>query len=214
MNNALPFFLISWGQQFINSSTAAIMLSSSPFVALLLSHFTTDDEKFSFYKLLSVILGFLGVLVLVGDDIFHQRVDAIYGQLAVFLATIGYISSGVLIRKVKNVHTIVVSTSMFCVATLCMTPFLFLEQEIKIEFFSSAFYAIVFLALIPTAFASLLRVRLVKDVGVQFMSQVSYLIPVFAIIWAFIFIEEVPKFNAFIALGLVIIGLIIRGKSR
>lgn len=48
LNNAIPFFLIGWGQQYINSSTAAIMLSFGPFVALILSHYTTHDEKFSF----------------------------------------------------------------------------------------------------------------------------------------------------------------------
>jgi drug/metabolite transporter (DMT)-like permease len=208
LNNAIPFFLISWGQQYIDSATAAIMLSSSPFIALVLSHFTTHDEKFSFVKLLSVILGFLGVFVLVGDDVLDQRVDAIYGQIAVFLATMGYISSGILIRKISHVHTIMCSTSMLLFATLFLFPFISLPNDLHVSQKSAV--AVVFLAIIPTAFASLVRVKLVKSVGIQFMSQVAYIIPMFAIFWAWVFFREIPNSNTLLALGLIVLGLFIR----
>lgn len=212
LNNALPFFLISWGQQYINSATAAIMLSSSPFLALVLSHFTTHDEKFSLVKLLSVALGFLGVFVLVGDDVLNQRVDAVYGQIAVFLATVGYIGSGLLIRKISHVNTTICSTFMLFFATVFMLPFIQMVDLLHVN--NSSFIAVVFLAIVPTALASLVRVTLVKNVGIQFMSQVSYLIPIFAIFWAWLFFGEVPKLNAFIALFLILFGLFIRGIKK
>ena len=210
LNNAIPFFLISWGQQYINSSTAAIMLSCGPFIALLLSHYTTDDEKFSVYKLLSVVLGFLGVLVLVGGDVIDQKIDAIYGQLAVLLATVGYISAGLLIRQLKHINVVVCSTSMFLTATVVMLPFVPLYEIIHIDFTGISTLTIVYLAIVPTAIASLFRVQLVQRVGVQFMSQVAYLIPIFAIFWAWVFLSELPNVNAWIALLLILFGLIIR----
>ena len=210
MNNAIPFFLISWGQQYINSSTAAIMLSCGPFIALLLSHYTTDDEKFSIYKLVSVLLGFLGVFVLVGGDVVNQRIDAIYGQLAVLFATVGYIISGLLIRKLKHVNVVVCSTSMFLTATFVMLPFVPFYEIIKIDFIEISSLTILYLAIVPTAIASLVRVQLVQRVGIQFMSQVAYLIPIFAIFWAWVFLSELPSINAWIALFLILIGLIIR----
>jgi len=210
LNNAIPFFLISWGQLYINSSTAAIMLSVGPFVALILSHFVTDDEKFSLFKLVSVVLGFLGVLVLLGDDIVSQRVDAIYGQLAVFLATLGYVSSGLLIRKLHNINTVICSTSMFLTATVVMLPFVSISEILNIKIDNYSTLAIVYLAIIPTAIASLVRIQLVQRVGVQFMSQVAYLIPIFAIFWAWLFLFELPNINAWIALFLILFGLIVR----
>ncbi len=210
LNNAVPFFLISWGQQYIDSSTAAIMLSCGPFIALILSHYTTQDEKFSIYKLISVALGFIGVFVLVGGDVVNQRIDAIYGQLAVLLATIGYISAGLLIRKLRHINVVICSTSMFLTATVVMLPIVSVYEIMTIDFSGNSALTIIYLAIFPTAIASLVRVQLVQRTGVQFMSQVAYLIPIFAILWAWVFLSELPTTNAWIALFLILLGLLIR----
>lgn len=210
LNNAIPFYLISWGQQYISGSTAAIMLSFGPFVALILSHFTTHDEKFSIFKLLSVVLGFIGVFILLGGDIISKNSDALVGQLAVLLATIGYITSGLLIRKLGDINTIVCSTSMLLTGAIVMIPFVSIKELLDIQIISTAGYSVIYLALLPTALASLVRVKLVQKVGIQFMSQVAYLIPIFAIFWSWVFLSEIPKLTALIALSLIIIGLFIR----
>ncbi len=210
-NNAVPFFLISWGQQYINASTASIMLSCGPFIALILSHYTTHDEKFSIFKFISVAFGFLGVFLLVGGDALNQKVDAVYGQIAVLLAAVGYISAGLLIRKLKHINVVVCSTSMFLTATVVMLPFVSLSEVFGVDFLSLSAATVLYLAIIPTAIASLVRVQLVQRVGVQFMSQVSYLIPIFAIFWSWVFLSELPDTNAWIALTLILSGLIIRG---
>jgi len=214
LNNAIPFFLISWGQQYINSSTAAIMLACGPFIALILSHYVTQDEKFSLLKLISVAFGFVGVFILIGGDLIEQNISAVYGQIAVFLATIGYISAGILIRKISHIKPIICATSMLITGSLAMLPFVLNEDISHITFSSPAFLAVVFLAILPTAIASLIRVELVQRVGVQFMSQVSYLIPVFAIFWAWLFLSELPKANALFALALILLGLFIKNIRK
>lgn len=214
LNNSIPFYLISWGQQYISPSTASIMLAVGPFIALVLSHYITHDEKFTFLKLLGVALGFLGVFILLGDDFLNQRHDSFYGELAMLIATIGYISSGLLLRKISYVPTVVCSTSMFLTATLSMLPFISMLPLQSIDSLNSAFLPIVYLAIFPTAAASLIRIRLVQKVGVQFMSQVAYLIPIFAIIWTWVFFGELPKQTAWIALSLVLLGLFIRKLKK
>lgn len=214
LNNALPFFLISWGQQHISASTAAIMLAVGPFIALILSHYITHDEKFTLLKLLGVILGFLGVFTLLGNDFLNQRHDSLKGELAMLGATLGYIGSGLLLRKVSYIPTVVCSTSMFLTATLAMLPFSFLYDINSDTFLSLSVISIVYLAIFPTALASLIRVRLVQKVGVQFMSQVSYLIPIFAIFWSWVFFTELPSTSAWLALVLVLLGLFIRKLER
>ncbi len=186
------------------------MLSFGPFIALILSHYTTNDEKFTIFKLIGVVLGFLGVLVLLGNDIISQKTDAIYGQLAVLLATFGYISAGLLIRKLRGINVVICSTSMFITATLVMLPFVSLGAISSIDFSSISVLTIIYLAVVPTAIASLVRVKLVQRVGIQFMSQVSYIIPIFAIFWAWVFFSELPNINAWIALCLILLGLLIR----
>ncbi len=214
LNNSIPFFLISWGQQYINASTASIMLAVGPFITLILSHFITHDEKFTLLKLIGVVLGFLGVFVLLGDDFINQRHDSLYGQIAILIATLGYISSGLLIRKISHVPTLVCTTSMFIVATVSLIPFILLLPLENIQIVSIDFLPIIFLGIFPTALAALIRVQMVKKVGVQFMSQVAYLIPISAIIWSWIFFDELPKQAAWIALVLVLLGLFIKKLER
>jgi drug/metabolite transporter (DMT)-like permease len=214
LNNAIPFYLISWGQQYINPSTASIMLAVGPFITLVLSHFITHDEKFTFLKLLGVILGFLGVFVLLGDDFINQRHDSLYGEIAMLLATLGYIGSGLLLRKISHISTVVCSASMFMVASIVLLPFLILLPVKSLNITNINFLPILYLAIFPTAIAALIRVRMVQKVGVQFMSQVSYLIPIFAITWSYIFFNQLPKQTAWIALVLDLLGLFIRKLKK
>ncbi|MEA3513774.1 MAG: DMT family transporter [Campylobacterota bacterium] len=210
LNNAIPFYLISWGQQYISASTASVMLAMGPFIALLLSHFITNDEKITFFKLVGVVLGFIGVFILLGDDFLSGNEDSLYGKIALLFAVSGYILSGFLIRKISHVHVLVCSSSMFITASFMMLPFLFFVSFDTFEIFSLPFLAIVYLAIIPTAAASLLRIKLVQKVGVQFMSQVAYLIPLFAIFWSWVFFDDMPNKVVFIALVFIFTGLFIR----
>ena len=210
LNNAMPFYLISWGQQYINASTASIMLAVGPFVALILSHYVTQDEKFTLLKLIGVILGFLGVFILLGDDILNQRHDSLYGQITMLIAVLGYIGSGLLIRKLSHIPTLICSSSMFITASFILLPFVLFLDFSNVDILSYAIFPIIYLAILPTAIASLIRIKLVQKAGVQFMSQVAYLIPIFAIFWSWIFFSEFPKSTSILALFLVLSGLFIR----
>lgn len=210
LNNAMPFFMISWGQQFISANTAAVMLAAGPFVALVLSRFLTHDENFTFFKLLGVILGFIGVFILLGEDFLKSDETSLYGKLAMLVAILGYISSGFLIRKISHVNTFVLSASVFFSAWIMMSPYLFFISYEKFDLWSNAFLAILYLGLIPTAAASIFRIELVQKVGVQFMSQVAYLIPIFTIIWSWILFYETPNSILYVALVFIFSGLFIR----
>ena len=213
LNNAMPFYLISWGQQYVSASTAAVMLAVGPFVALVMSHFVTHDEKITLLKLVGVVLGFTGVFILLGDDFLEGNSDSLYGKIAMLIAVTGYIISGFMIRKISHIHTIICSSSMFITATVVMLPFIFVVPFGDGSVFSYTFLAIIYLAIIPTASASIIRINLVQKVGVQFMSQVAYLIPMFAIFWSWVFFGTAPEAIVWIALLFILSGLFIRKIS-
>ena len=210
LNNAMPFYLISWGQQYISAGTAAVMLAFGPFVALVVSHLITDDEKITFFKMVGVVFGFIGVFILLGDDFLKGDANSLYGKIALLFAVLGYISSGFLIRKLSHVHTVVCSTSMFTTAWLLMSPFLFVISYESFDIVSLPFVATLYLAIVPTALASLIRINLVKKTGVQFMSQVAYLIPLFAIFFSWLFFDVVPPLVVYLALVFIFAGLFVR----
>jgi len=210
LNSAMPFYLISWGQQYISAGTSSVMLAMGPFVALLVSHYVTEDEKITFFKVLGVIFGFIGVFILLGDDFLKGDIHSLYGKIALMIAVLGYISSGFLIRKISHVHTLVCSTSMFTAGWLIMSPFLFFADYSSFEVLSYPFLTIVYLAIVPTALASLMRITLVRKVGVQFMSQVSYLIPLCTIFIAWIIFGVTPPLVLNTALIFIFAGLFMR----
>ncbi|MBT4031281.1 MAG: EamA family transporter, partial [Campylobacteraceae bacterium] len=96
-------------------------------------------------------------------------------------------------------------------ATIFLIPFIFiLPNNSNGEILSLSFLSIVYLAIIPTATASLLRIKLVQKIGVQFMSQVAYLIPIFAIFWSWIIFNQTPEYILIVALLFIFSGLFIR----
>jgi drug/metabolite transporter (DMT)-like permease len=210
LNNAMPFYLISWGQQYITPGTAAVMLAMGPFVALVVSHMITEDEKITFFKIVGVLFGFIGVFILLGDDFLKDDINSLYGKVALLIAVMGYISSGFLIRQMSHVHTLVCSTSMFTTAWVIMSPFLFFIEYESFDIFSYPFLTIVYLAIVPTALASLMRITLVRKTGVQFMSQVSYLIPLFTILLSWIIFDATPPIIVYTAMAFIFAGLFVR----
>ena len=209
LNNAIPFSLVSWGQQHINSGTAAIILACGPFTTLLVGHIFTKDEKISTIKLLGIVLGFIGVFILFFQDFIIKDDLSLLGKAAVFLASCCYVVSGFLIRKLTNVSALMCSSCMFFVSTLILLPFILHMPLPNFQNTDNSIYAIIYLAIIPTASASILRVKLIQKVGMQFISQVSYLIPMFAILWAIIFFNEHQKESTWLAFLLIIVGLAI-----
>ena len=91
-----------------------------------------------------------------------------------------------------------------------MFPFLIFMEHQPFEIYSYPFLTIVYLAIVPTALASLMRINLVRKVGVQFMSQVSYLIPLCTIFMSWIFFDVTPPFVVYIAMAFIFAGLFVR----
>ena len=210
LNNSMPFYLISWGQQYVSPSTASVMLAAGPFIALIMSHYVTTDEKVTTPKLIGVALGFMGVFILLGDDFLEGNENSLYGKIAMLIAVVGYISSGFLIRKISHVHTVVCSSAMFITATVVMLPFVLIAPIDSSLTWSYSLLVVLYLAIIPTASASLIRIHLVQKVGVQFMSQVAYLIPIFAMLWSWMIFDEIPNQIVIVALAFIFLGLFIQ----
>ena len=109
LNSAIPFFLISWGQQFISSAESALLMAMGTFFALIVSHFTSIDERINLPRALGVTVGFAGVLTLVFWDIQETGLGALAGQLAVMLAGCSYATSSIISRRLT--HLPMISTS-------------------------------------------------------------------------------------------------------
>jgi drug/metabolite transporter (DMT)-like permease len=206
--NAIPFTLISWGQQSISSGMAALLMSSGPFVALLLAHVFTADEKFSVIKLIGICIGFSGVALLLGAEAFSGSVQTLTGQLAMIAAVSCYVLSSLVIRRIQGVTPLMISMTVLATSSVYMLPLVFLIAEPLPPITNQwSVVALVFLGVFPTAAAYIIRVQMLQQVGTTFMAQVSYLIPPFGLFWGWLFLDQVPASTTWIALLLILAGL-------
>lgn len=213
LNTTIPFSLINAGQEYITSGMSALMIGFGPFITLILAHYLTSDENISKYKIYSVIFGFIGLLLLLGDNLIALDINQLQGQVLVLVASLCYALSSLIIRKVIDVSYFMSSFIMFGVSSLVLLPYVLYKYS-NFEFvLNDSMIALIYLGILPTAIASIYRIKMVQEVGIQFMSQVAYLIPIFALIWAWLVLSEVPKYITILALIFILFGLYIRNKK-
>ncbi len=214
LGNFIPFFLISWSEQYIQSNTAGLLLSIAPVLALIFSHFLTKDDKFTFRKFISVIIGIIGVFFIIGFDTlgnfsFFSDKNFI-PKFAVIIAAFGYVISSILAYNLKEIDILSLTTYVTIIAAIISLPFLFyFELNFPSNFSIKSIISIFYLGLFPTAIAFLLRFHLISVAGPIFLSYVAYLIPIFAILWGFIFLKETINLNSLIGIVLVLFGVFV-----
>ena len=175
LNSAIPFSLIGWGQQSVDSATTAILISASPFVTLLLSHYMTRDDRFSWYKLAGLVVGFSGVVVLLAEGVL-QGGASIGGMVAIALAACCYAMSAQLIRKLGGIPSLIQVTGSLITSAVVLVPLtLFLHPPLTQSFSQSSLLALAFLTIGPTAIAYVLRTQIIQVNGAVFMSSACLL---------------------------------------
>ncbi len=210
VNNTLPFSLITWGEQFISSGLTAILNSTVPLFAVVLSHFTLADERFTWARVTGVLVGFLGVTTLFAPDLVSQGMSgAVMGQLAVILGSLGYAAGSVIARKhLQEVPSATLSALQLAFALLwILIPALWLEKPWSQSPTALAWFSAAWLGLLGTGLAYLIFYRLLKSIGATPATMVTYVIPVFAVIFGIIFLHERLYWMQVVALALIFAGV-------
>lgn len=214
LNSAVPFFLISWGQQYISSAESAILVAMGTFVSLLLSHFTSNDERINKSRVVGVAVGFFGVLVLVFWDLVESGAGNLWGQLAVMAAGCSYATSSVISRRLTHLPMISTSAVTLTSACLYMVPLAFvLEDPLPDNVDPSSIVALVYLGVIATALGFTVRFFIIRANGAVFMSLVGYLVPLFGVIWSGLYFADVINLQTLLSLSLIMLGIAITRRG-
>ena len=209
----IPFFLVPWGQQLISSSLTAILMAVNPLFALILGHFFSNNEVFTSRKLLSVLVGFTGVVLVFGENAFSSTNGNILAQLAVIFAGIGYTISGVLATRMVRVSADSVSAAIFICASVIVLPFwLVIEKPWNLNFEKESLIALIHLGLVSTGMAFLMRYYIILRTGAVFLSYVAFLIPMFGIFFGILFLDESISLNTFGGVMLILLGVFLSRK--
>ena len=213
-NIAIPFVLIAIGTAKINSYLAAILMSTTPLSGSILAHFFTKDEKLSFYKSTGVLIGFSGIILLFFDKVIINSENYIYALITILGSTF-YCIGGLLTLKLKNKKNENVTTSTTLWSVLFLLPFsLILESPWNSEPTIASTLSLLYLGVIATGFAWLIRFRILTVNGLVFQTQVAYLIPIFGIIFGYFLMNEIITWRVLISLVIILIGIYIFKKNN
>jgi len=207
INLVIPFFLIAYGVQKIQSNLAAILMASTPLSASLLAHFFTKNEKINLIKSIGVLIGFSGIIFLFSDNILINEYNFI-SALLILIGSTFYVIGGLLTLKISNKKNENVTASILIWGTIILLPIsLTIEQPWNLSPRLDSTISLIYLGVFSTGIAWLLRFYILKNNGLVFQAQVAYLIPVFGIILGYIFLNEQITSKVIISVLAVIIGI-------
>jgi drug/metabolite transporter (DMT)-like permease len=203
--------MIGWASTISDSSTVSILMATSPIFALVLSHFFTADDRLTWFKVLSVIIGFSGVLILVLPSINLSDTSNLLAKLATLLAAVSYVIAGLLTRKLtEDIGVPSITSIVLIFSTLILAPIAFIEGFSAIDSYSfEVLLSVLFLGVFSTALALLIRYSLILQVGYTFVSYTGFLVPVFGLIFGALLLNEKLILNTYISLLLVLLALTI-----
>ena len=207
INLVIPFFLIAYGVQKVQSNLAAILMASTPLSATILAHFFTENEKINFIKVLGVLIGFSGIVFLFSDDILINE-NNIFSALLILGGSTFYVIGGLLTLKVSNKKNENVTASILIWATIFLMPITaYVEQPWDLNPRLDSTISLIYLGIFSTGIAWLMRFRILKNNGLVFQAQVAYLIPIFGIVLGYIFLNEIITSKVIVAVAAVVLGI-------
>jgi len=214
INLVLPFILISYGVQKVQSNLAAILMASTPLTATALAHFFTNDEKINITKIVGILIGFSGIVFLFFDNILINK-NNFSSSFLILFGSCFYVIGGLLTLKISNKKNENVTASILIWGSLLLFPItLFFEQPWNLTPRLDSTISLIYLGIFSTGIAWLLRFYILKHNGLVFQAQVAYLIPIFGVFLGFIFLKEMITTKVVISLIVVIIGIYVVRKGN
>ncbi len=211
VGNCLPFLLISWGQQRIDSGLAGILMAIMPLTTVMLAHVFVAGERLNRHKAAGFLLGFLGIVVLMGPAVLLELRGSgtvLLSQLAVLGGAVCYAVNTIIARHRPESDALVAAAGVSLVACLIMTPVSALTGLPDLSAVpASALLALAALGVVSTALATVVYFKLITLAGPSFLSLINYLIPAWAVLAGMLVLGERPGWTAFAGLALILTGI-------
>ena len=213
-NIAIPFTLIAIGTAKINSYLAAMLMSTTPMSGSILAHFFTKDEKITLLKSIGILVGFSGIVFLFFDKVIINESNYIYVLITILGSTF-YSIGGILTLKLrtKGNENVTTSTTLWSVIFLFPLSMIF-ETPWQLTPSIESTLSLLYLGVVATGLAWLIRFRILTVNGLVFQTQVAYLIPIFGVLFGYLLMDEIITWRVLISLIIIMIGIYIVKKNN
>ncbi len=213
-STAFPFMLLSWGLLYVPSSVAGISMAAVPLFILPLAHFFSD-ERLTLRRTVGVLVGFVGIVVLIGPSALKLGSGIeLLGQLACFGAATCYAISSIQTRNCPPVDPITMSAVALLVGSVILLPLMLIFEGVPSWQGIGPSLSVLFLGLIPTAFATYLRVLVIRSAGSVFMTMVNFMVPLWSVFFGATLLSEPLPQSLLASLVLILSGLLISQWGR
>jgi len=207
VGNSLPFFLISWGQQTVNSGIAGMIMAVMPLITMILAHYFVEGEVLSRYKIFGFVLGLSGVSILLGP-VFEGGFHAVISGMAIFIAATSYAVNSILVRRLPRFNPIVAGAGVLIAASVFVLPIWLFQQHNNFDQISlRSALSVVWLGIGPTGIATIILFLVIERAGPSFLSTINYLIPVVAFFAGVMILSEPIDNSSIIALIIILLGI-------
>jgi drug/metabolite transporter (DMT)-like permease len=216
INNAIPYTLISWGEQYIDSAVAAILNSTAPLFTMIVAHLFLTDDRMTRRRVFALLLGFVGIFVLFSRDLSGGPLGTLLGQLAVLLAAISYAFASVFARRTTQGLSPVMQAlvPLFGADLLLWTLAPIVESPLTLPQLPLTWVAIIWLGVMGVAVAFILYFYLLHSVGPTRTVLVTYVFPLVGVILGVVFLHEQLDWQLLAGAFLVIASVVLVNTSR
>jgi drug/metabolite transporter (DMT)-like permease len=216
--NCIPFFVITWGQQYVDSSLAGILMAMMPLTTVVLAHFFVAGEHITKNKVIGFLLGFAGVVILMQPELtVSTQLDWLHlsAMLMILTGAISYAANSVIAHSLPKISLPLISAGVLLAASIVIIPIsLWQGFEWVADTSARAMWSVILLGIFPSGLATIIYFSVIRHAGPAFISQINYLIPVWAVLLGVVFAGEKLTINAVIALVVILVGIAIAQKNR
>jgi drug/metabolite transporter (DMT)-like permease len=209
LSSALPFSLLSWGQTHVTSGFAGVSMASIALLVLPLSHFFVPGEQMTLRRTIGFLIGFGGVALLIGPEALAPSGSdmELWGRVFCVLAASCYAISSVIIRRLPPIDPLGLAAIPLIIGAVTSLGFALSVEGPPPAISTNTLWIILYVGLVPTAGANLLRILTIRSAGPVFMSLTNYQVPLWSVILGIVILGEEPRQNLFLAMTLILIGL-------
>ena len=205
INSAIPFSLFAFATLYLSAGFTSILNATVPFWAALVA-WVWLRERLSGVRVVGLLIGFLGVVLLVWGKISFNADGTGWGIIAALAATLSYAIAASFTRsKLAGIDSLTTSTGAMAGATIALLPFAMLywpQQSPSLR----AWLCVLVLGSFGTGLAYILYFRLINALGTSGGVTVTFLIPVFGVLWGALFLGEIVTVNMVGAAALIVAG--------
>ncbi|MCR9146293.1 MAG: DMT family transporter [Rhodobacteraceae bacterium] len=208
-SNALPFFLLSWGQQVVASGFAGVTMAVVPLFVLPLAHVFVPGERLNLRRLIGFVIGTCGVVVLIGPGALADTGADLewLARLACVGAALCYATGTIFTRLCPEVDRLSLAAAVLTVAAVVFSPYALWAEGWPQDVGTASLWALIYLGVLPTGAAQILLVQTIRDAGPVFMSLVNYMVPIWSVVFGALLLSEALPPSLFLGMGMILGGV-------